>query len=272
MYQEFFEKTEVFTSIMADPKYKAFTYNKLPMLGVTKITGGVVPPFDKQGQAANTAAKRTAAGTPTTPEEVIAEWDRTAAISVSKGDAVHAYLEALMNNKFCRYPSEAIMTKFNGDDPVRVKYDKIISQVTSFREQIRGKMIPVASEMVIGSPKYMVCGMVDQIFWNKKAQAFQIWDWKTNTKFDMTSKYPLNDPVAHLSNCKYDEYSLQLAIYKKMFTEETGIPIGDCYICWFSEDQPTHNIFRAKDLAKEAEVLLAKSLADRGMTQPGEVF
>ena len=59
MMQEFFERLEVFSLIQADPKYKSFTYDKIPMVGVTKVCQACTPPFDKVGQATKKAAKLT---------------------------------------------------------------------------------------------------------------------------------------------------------------------------------------------------------------------
>ena len=43
-----------------------------------------------------------------------------------------------------------------------------------------------------------------------------------------------------------------------MFQEMTGIPIGNCYLCWFSEEQPAYKVFKCKDLQTEAVQLLNK--------------
>ena len=47
----------------------------------------------------------------------------------------------------------------------------------------KNKLIPVKSELVVGDKELMLCGMIDQIFWNEKQQCLQIWDWKTNISF-----------------------------------------------------------------------------------------
>jgi hypothetical protein len=59
-----------------------------------------------------------------------------------------------------------------------------------------------------------------------------------------------------LEKCKLTEYSLQLHCYKKIFEEETGIPIKNCYLCWFSEKQDNYKIMKCQDVANEAAILL----------------
>jgi hypothetical protein len=123
-------------------------------------------------------------------------------------------------------------------------------------------MYPVKSELVIGSPKYMVCGMIDQIFYNNKSQSFEIWYWKTNTKFDTTSRFHLEAPCQHLEACKLVEYSLQLHCYKRIFEEETGIEIKNCYLCWFSEANTSYKVMKCVDVAAEALTLLERAAAN----------
>lgn len=291
----FFEKISVFNSIVFNERYHKYTFDGKPTISVTKVTGSVLPPFDEMAKAAGSAAKYNKLnGTHISPEEMITLWKVKNLISREKGTAVHAYIENAMANKFTYYPTDHIRHVF-GDalvsevfpfdkfmkntygnlpmrdimampcvqfeygtaaDLVKPKYDIIINHVKSFINDIRGKMHPVRSELVIGSPKYLVCGMIDQIFYNEKSHEFEIWDWKTNTELDVTSTYYLNAPLSNVPQSKLDEYSLQLACYKKIFTEMTGIPLGKSYLCWFSEANTSYKCFQCKDYAKEADVLL----------------
>lgn len=252
----FFEKIDKFNNIVYDDKFHRYTIDGVTTVSVTKVTGAVVPPFDEIAQSESTAARMTAEGNPITPEELRSQWKENNLIAKEKGSAAHKYIESALANKFERYPAAYMRGVFGPTDPVVHKYNKVINHMNRFIADIRGKMIPIKSELVIGSKNYMVCGMIDQIFYNLKSKQFELWDWKTNTKFDMSSKFRLMDPCKHLAQCKLDEYSLQLACYKKMFTEETGIELGKSYIAWFSEAEPNYKVIPCKDLAAEATVLL----------------
>lgn len=274
--QEFFERLDnAFGMIKADTKWNTFTINAVKLLGVNKLVESYIPPFDADAQAPKTAEKLSSErGETVTAEQVKAEWKRKGKISTELGVNVHSYLEASMANKFYRYDEAAVQAAFPGEetDPVRERYNRIILQVDNFRESIRGKLIPVVSEQVIGSPKYMVCGIVDQIFWNKKANEFQIWDWKTNEKFNLDSNFKFNPPFGHLANCEYHKYSLQLCMYKHLFTEATGIPIGKCYLCWFSSDAATQQMFPVQDFSNEVKQMLAMRAQQLGIVDQGSVF
>lgn len=273
---EFFERVDnAFGMIKADTKWSTFTINAVKLLGVNKLVESYIPPFDADAQAPITAQKMSAEkGTTVTAEEVKAMWKRKGKISTELGVRVHSYIEAAMANKFYRYDDASVKEAFPNEteDPIRERYNRIILQVDQFRESIRGKLIPVVSEQVIGSPKYMVCGIVDQIFWNKKANEFQIWDWKSNEKFNLDSNFKFNPPFGHLANCEYHKYSMQLCMYKHLFTEATGIPIGKCYLCWFSSEAPTQQMFPVQDFSNEVKQMLAMRAQQLGLADQGSVF
>ena len=267
---EFFEKIDVFNKISFDEDWHSYKLDGCRTVSVTKVTGSIVPPFEKEKKAAEKAAKLTAEDTPTTPEQLIDEWDLNNLIARAKGSAVHKYIEMTIANKVQKYPLDIVENEFNRClDPVtklprfnehihKVKplYHSCVKHVNQFLADIRGKMYPVRSELVIGSPKYMVCGMIDQLFYNVKSGGFEIWDWKTNTKFDTESNFKLSKPYDYLDQCKLVEYSLQLHCYKRIFEEETGIEIKNCYLCWYSEAQPTYKVFKCLDVSGEALQLL----------------
>ena len=275
---DFFKKIDIFSNISFDEEWHTYQLNGKKTISVTKVTGSVKEPFDavKKSQECVARMKREAeeAGQPIptiTPEELQDQWARTNLIARAKGSAVHKYIEMTIANKLQRYPKDIVDAEFAKDlkknpkmtfdtDPVLPLYKKITPMVDQVLADIRGKMYPVRSELVIGSPRYQVCGMIDQIFYNNKSQAFEIWDWKTNTKFDTTSKFHLEAPCEHLEACKLVEYSLQLHCYKRIFEEETGIEIKNCYLCWFSEAQPSYKVMKCVDVANEAKLLLEKAV------------
>ena len=271
---EFFEKISKFNNIMFDEECHSYTINGIKMVSVTKVTGSVTPPFNAAVVSVNCVEKMkreaAAKGLPEptiTPKELANQWAVTNLLARAKGSAVHKYLEVSLMNKVQRYPVDIVQAEFAKDfaknpdikfegDPVKPMYDACVAHVNKFLSDIRGKMYPVKSELVIGSEKYSVCGMIDQIFYNPKSGGFEIWDWKTNSEFDTSSKFHLEAPCAHLEKCKFTEYSLQLHCYKKIFEEETGIPIKNLYLCWFSEKEPTYKVFKCMDVSNEASILL----------------
>ena len=273
---EFFARTSVFNNIAFDDERHSYTLNGTRTISVTKVTGSVAPPFIEGKVALDSVRKKLRKDEVVPPmellrraEDLCLQWKVKNLLARAKGSAVHKYIETNLANKVQPYPSDIVMNEFTKDfkkmprlmelvqgDPVKPMYDRITPMVKQFISDIQGKMHRVRSELVIGSPKYMVCGMIDQIFYNMKSGGFEIWDWKTNSDFDTDSNFKLNAPCAHLDKSKLTEYSLQLHCYKRIFEEETGIPIVNLYLCWFSEREPIYRVFKCRDLSNEAKYLL----------------
>lgn len=241
-----FEELSKFSHIVYYDEPHIYEMNGKFATSVTKLIGKFEKPFDSEYWS-----KRKAAEEGVTPEEIKARWKLKSSISCEKGTAVHSYVENYLSNKVFPYPLNHIRNVFNGEDPVKEKYDKIIPLVQKFRKDISGKMIPVRSELVVGDIDYNLCGMIDQVFYNKKSGMLELWDWKTNEEIDTDSKYKLLDPISHISNAKLDVYSLQLSLYKHIIEKNTALKFGDSYLTWFNESNDNYQIFKCRDYSKE---------------------
>lgn len=72
-------------------------------------------------------------------------------------------------------------------------------------------IVPLASEIVVGSEKFNCAGSLDDIMFNTLTGSIELWDTKT-------------------SNQVSDSYAMQVAAYKKFFEEMTGLKVARCYI------------------------------------------
>ena len=236
-------------------KFNYITYYDAPhkyfvegneMISATTFIGKFEKPFDTDFWAGKKAKEWGE-----TIDEVKAKWKLKADIACEKGTVSHEYLENLLAKKVYPYPAVQIQSLFEGTDPVKDKFAKIVKLMNSFAEDIRGKMIPVKSEFIVGDRDYGICGMIDQIFYNTKSGMLEIWDWKTNEKMTTESKYKLLHPVDHLGDSKLDIYSLQLSLYKSIIERNTNLKIGACYLTWFNEENDKYKIFKCHDYTKE---------------------
>jgi len=121
----------------------------------------------------------------------------------------------------------------------------------------KGKLIPVKSELVIGDIDLMLCGMVDQLFWNERYQCYQIWDWKTNTKLRMKSDYgnKMKGSLYMLDDCEFNTYSLQLSVYKKIIEMNTNIKLGESSIVWFNEENQNYKVITCNDYSDHVDTI-----------------
>jgi ATP-dependent exoDNAse (exonuclease V) beta subunit len=86
-----------------------------------------------------------------------------------------------------------------------------------------GEYKEVLSEFKLYDHDYELAGTADLVFCHKN-NTFTIGDFKTNKKFNFTSKYNENllYPIDHLHNCEFNVYALQLSIYAYMYEKLTG--------------------------------------------------
>jgi hypothetical protein len=86
---------------------------------------------------------------------------------------------------------------------------------------------------------------------------FQIWDWKTNKKFDMEMKSRhFQDKLMVLEDSDLEIYSLQLAMYKHIIEKNTGIKLGQSYVVWFSHNNDNYEIIETKDREYYANMIM----------------
>ena len=197
-----------------------------------------------------------------TQREVLRAWEFINKKGTIKGSGIHDYAENLFLNKEFPYPKQLILDEF-GFDPILSEYEITKKHVDRFYNDVQGKLIPVRTEMIICDKESLVGGMLDMLFYNVKMKKFQIWDWKTNKKFDMVMKSRrLQGKLCILEDSDLEVYSLQLAIYKYIIEKNTGIKLGKSYVVWFSHNNENYKIIECKDREYFAKEIIADRMAE----------
>ena len=202
--------------------------------------------------------------------EILHLWKYINKIGTERGSIVHDYAENLFLNKIFPYPKQRIIDMF-GNDPIRDSYLKAKKHVDKFYRFSQGRLIPVKTELVVFDREYGIGGMVDLLFWNIKAQEFQIWDWKTNKEFSGWHPKGYVDPkteevyeedtytnktegdetytgvLGFLKKNDMNHYSLQLGTYKHIIEKNTGIKLGQSYLVWVSHRENDFHAIKTVD-------------------------
>ena len=172
-----------------------------------------------------------------------------------EGSTLHDYAENYLSNRIM--PEPKVSPEGLKFEEIEETYEVMKQHFHNFYNDTvaKGKLIPVKSELVIGDKDLMLCGMVDQLFWNERYQCYQIWDWKTNTKLRMKSDYgnKMKGPLYMLDDCEFNTYSLQLSVYKKMIEMNTNIKLGESNIVWFNEENQNYKIIKCKDYSDHVD-------------------
>ena len=196
-----------------------------------------------------------------TQKEVLRAWKFINKKGTMKGSAIHDYAENLFLNKVFPYPKELILNEF-GFDPVLEEYEITKKHVNKFYNDVKGRLIPIRTEMIVYDPESLIGGMLDILFYNVKTGEFQIWDHKTNKNLSLTSKRRLNGILYQLNDSDLDIYSLQLSIYKYIIEKNTGIKIGKSYIIWYSHNNESYEIIEMKDLSYFVHLIMNERIEE----------
>lgn len=246
----YYQQIDIFKNIDFDYTNHSYKISGKNALSVTETLKSFVRKFDSVYWAEKKSLELNVS-----PAEILKKWETNSKISKIKGTLIHSYIEAIFKNDEFIYPEDFIINEF-GFDPVQDAFNTIIPQVDKFMTDITDKMYSVATEFIIGDMDALICGTVDQIFYNKKSDKLEIWDWKTNKEMKTISRYFHLPPLIHIPDTELDRYSLQLSLYKEILEKNTKIEFGNSYLAWFNENNNSYQIFKANDYKKEAKLIL----------------
>ena len=220
-------------------KYK----NKPVAQSVTGFISKFAEEFDSEYWSKKKAKERSVS-----QDIILEEWKAKGDASASVGTQFHAYMEHSLAGKY--YNPYVLSEELN-------KRIEILTKIgDTFLEDIRHKLIPVKTELIVGYNTELA-GQVDALFYNKKFNEFQIWDWKTNkeiSKKGFKGKRMLS-PFTNLQDCNFVHYSLQLATYKSLL-QIAGANIGRTFIVHFDDVSNNFIVYPTLNLDLDIPTLL----------------
>ena len=224
-----------------DNPHKYFLNNK-ELTSVTTLIHNYQEPFDEEYWSQYKANEHSI------PQYKIKRaWNFINKKGTIKGSLIHDYSENLFLNKKFDYDKDGIMKEF-GFDPVYKEYEITKKHVDNFYNDVKGKLIPIKLEYIIYDEESLIAGMLDSLFFNVRANEFQIWDNKTNKDFtfENKNKFLLNE-LGLLEDCDLEIYSLQLGLYKYILQKTIGISLGKSYVVWFSHRNVNYKVIEMND-------------------------
>lgn len=193
-----------------------------------------------------------------TQDEIKRAWRFINKKGTLKGSLIHSYAENLFQNKIFEYPQDLIYNTF-GFDPIKTEYDITKKYVDNFYKDTFNKLIPIKTEIVLCDKEFNIGGMIDILFYNRKMNEFQIWDYKTNKDFKYENKKNnLLFDLSDLEDCDLEIYSLQLSLYKYIIEKNTSIKLGDSYLVWMSHNNDNYKIIKTIDRMEYINKILKK--------------
>jgi uncharacterized protein YxjI len=188
---------------------------------VSSILSTVKPKFDVEQRASEYALRKKIS-----VDDVISLWDEKKNTGLDYGTEIHENVENFFING-----------KISNE-----RYKDVVEEIYSKVYQKDG-----CNELICFDKKKGICGTADYVVF--KEQTFDIFDFKTNKKFNFQNQYDdkyLLNPVSHLPNSEYFIYALQLSFYAKMIENLTGLNCRFLNIFWLKRQIDTKMIFKAK--------------------------
>lgn len=246
-----FDELNKFNGIKYIDSTHQYHYDGVPQTSVTTFIGNFKPKFDSEKEAEKYAAKRGLIY-----EDVLESWEYTRNYASIKGKSLHSFVENWYYNRIFEYNEDDLTTQF-GESMVK-NIEKMIRLFKQFYADSKDVLVPIRSELIVGDKDFNISGTVDQLFYNKKYNELQIFDWKTNKAIEFSNAYGnrFDRPISHLDVCEFNTYSLQLSIYKYIIEKNTNLKIGNTYIVWFNELNEEYKIFKCADLRNDFEKML----------------
>jgi len=231
-------------------------------VSVTGLVGSVKEKFEEDKWA---AIKGKEMGC--TPEEMKLVWKKNNQMATYQGSTLHNYIDNFYQNKVIPYNrvlAESILG-ITLHEMMQKNLKVLIKQFNNFFNATKDSILPIKNEFVIGDlTDTRVCGMLDMLAYNTDTDTFEIYDFKTNKRFNEISEYEkkLLSPVEHLDECEFSTYSLQLSFYKMFIEKYTNVKVGDIKVVWFSISNDDYKIINLKFMPDECTAIIKNFLTD----------
>lgn len=179
----------------------------------TRFVHKFVPAFDPDNKIALKKAQERGVSV----EQIHFEWKQKSAAACEMGTRVHATAEDFFYNRPMRFQPQS-------DKEHRLMY----AAITAAKE-FRSRLKIIGVEQLVGDLDSQLAGSIDLLAYDEKSGEYWILDWKTNEKIERENRFRgaaqmMNFPIAHLYNCNYVHYSLQLSTYEMLLRHAAYIP------------------------------------------------
>jgi hypothetical protein len=192
-----------------------------------------------------------------TKQQIKDEWSNSGKEASGAGTAMHLAIEQFMHG------SEEVI------EP-SVKETKEWRFFMNFWKECGDDLVPYRSEWEVYSEPHKLAGSIDMIYYRKSDGKHVIYDWKRSKGIKTDNSFENGySPLAHLPNCNYWHYTLQLNVYKWFLETYYGLEIGDLYIVIFHPDNTNYQRMRLNILTDEVLEMLdcRKRALDLGLDQ-----
>jgi hypothetical protein len=176
-----------------------------------------------------------------TDDEIVAKWEGSGKEASSAGTAMHLAIEQFLNGH-----EEVIVPE--------VKTTPEWGQFMQFWEKHGWDLEPYRTEWEVWVEEIKLAGSLDMVFRRKSDGRYLIYDWKRSKEIKTENKWGTGfGPAAHLPDCNYWHYTLQLNVYKWVLEKYYGLDIADMYLVICHPNADSFKRLRLNHLDEEVE-------------------
>lgn len=278
---DYFKEMEVFNNIKYKDSDHSYLINDKKAISGTTLIHQFENIFNAEEVAAKSAIKKGVDA-----QSLLNQWAITNVIASVKGSLLHEYVELYYQRRLQERFDEDILARIHKNlkqiitykpineselhdnaklclETIKQFIDKTIPLIDKFLMSSHGKLVPVGSEIIIGDEEFLVCGTIDQLFYNTTYNTLEIWDWKTNKDFKVKDNFnkKLKFPLEKYDDSHFYKYSIQLNLYKYILEKNTNLKVSNLWLLNFSETLADKNedavFYECLDLQPEINNLLS---------------
>lgn len=230
---------------------KKFHHKKI---SISRIKEDMYEPFDKEKQSEHCSQKysndKNSKYFGMSPEQIIDMWDQKAEKGKEHGICVDKYEEYYFNNQ----PAQKQLFKLEHPD-MQQKFnaiEKVLSALSKVGMIFQTREMPVIDLYQYKDTIYEITGRFDVLYGYQ--DFLVLFDNKNDTDIPFNNHFQkCLGPLHNFDNCKWNIYTLQLEIYKRILVEQYNQDLEKLitYICNFpSMEEPVYKLIKSNsDLA-----------------------
>lgn len=174
-----------------------------------------------------------------TAEEIKAGWNENGRVASEAGTEMHLAIEMFLNDS-----AELI--------PPHLKETREWSYFMDFWRDHGADLEPYRMEWEVWVSEIKLAGSIDGIFRRRSDGRFLIYDWKRSKEIKTSNGFQSGlGPLAHLPDCNYWHYSLQLNVYRWILETYYGFDVADMYLVIMHPDAKGYKRMRLNRMDDE---------------------
>lgn len=176
-----------------------------------------------------------------TDKEIMKKWRDDAETASKEGTNLHKKIEEF----------------YLGSDSSSSEHNQDFKYFLNFNDTIKDQYKIYRTEWSIYVEEFKIAGQLDALFVHKDTGEFLLCDWKRSKEIKMNNKFEKGlGCLAHLDNCNYNHYSIQLNIYKYILENYYGLKISKMMLVILHPNQEDYKTINVADMSAEVQDIL----------------